>query len=102
MEHGLRWQAHAAVNAVGALATAVVVVVIAVTKFTRGTWIVVLYIDKMEKQRGGDYMTIILPEFLPAKWCQHLLRNQTALLLKTALLFRRGKVAISIPYYLAQ
>jgi len=29
------------------------------------------YSDKMEKQRDGDYMTIILPEFVPAKWWQH-------------------------------
>jgi hypothetical protein len=60
------------------------------------------YIDQMEKQRDGDYMTIILPEFVPAKWWQHLLHNQTALLIKGALLFRRGKVAISIPYHLDQ
>jgi len=58
------------------------------------------YIDQMEKQRDGQYMTIILPEFIPAKWWHHLLHNQTALLLKGALLFRRGKVAISIPYHL--
>jgi amino acid transporter len=58
------------------------------------------YIDQMEKQRDGDYMTIILPEFIPARWWQHLLHNQTALLIKAALLFRRGKVAISIPYHL--
>jgi amino acid transporter len=63
---------------------------------------VLQYIDRMEKQRDGDYMTIILPEFVPAKWWHHLLHNQTALLLKTALLFRRGKVAISIPYHLDQ
>jgi hypothetical protein len=60
------------------------------------------YIDQMEKQRDGDYMTIILPEFVPAKWWQQLLHNQTALLIKGALLFRRGKVAISIPYHLDQ
>ncbi len=60
------------------------------------------YIDQMEKQRDGAYMTIILPEFIPAKWWQHLLHNQTALLIKGALLFRRGKVAISIPYHLDQ
>lgn len=60
------------------------------------------YIDQMERQRDGDYMTIILPEFIPAKWWHHLLHNQTALLLKTAILFRRGKVAISIPYHLNQ
>lgn len=58
------------------------------------------YIDQMEKQKEGAYMTIILPEFVPAKWWQHLLHNQTALLIKGALLFRRGKVAISIPYHL--
>jgi len=58
------------------------------------------YIDQMEKQQDGDYMTIILPEFIPAKWWQHLLHNQTALLIKAALLFRRGKVAISIPFHL--
>ncbi len=60
------------------------------------------YIDQMEKQQDGAYMTIILPEFVPAKWWQHLLHNQTALLIKGALLFRRGKVAISIPYHLEQ
>ncbi|MBI2562744.1 MAG: APC family permease [candidate division NC10 bacterium] len=60
------------------------------------------YIDQMEKQQDGAYMTIILPEFIPAKWWQHLLHNQTALLIKGALLFRRGKVAISIPYHLDQ
>jgi amino acid transporter len=58
------------------------------------------YVDQMEKQRDGDYMTIILPEFVPAKWWQHLLHNQTALLIKAALLFRRGKVAISVPFHL--
>jgi amino acid transporter len=58
------------------------------------------YIDQMEKQKEGDYMTIILPEFVPAKWWQHLLHNQTAWLIKAALLFRRGKIAISIPYQL--
>ena len=58
------------------------------------------YIDQMEKQRDGDYMTIVLPEFVPAKWWQHLLHNQTALMIKAALLFRRGKVTISIPFHL--
>jgi hypothetical protein len=208
-ERGPRWRPHAAFNALGASATAVVVVVIAVTKFVYGAWIVVIvipclvlgfltirrhydtlrpqlsldgfappkvgrhpvvvlvaglhrgvvtaltyakaispnvtaitvdldptatsrlrmqwqewapdvplvvldspyrsvlqpvlnYIDQMEKQREGAYMTIILPEFIPAKWWQHLLHNQTALLIKGALLFRRGKVAISIPYHLEQ
>ncbi len=208
-ERGPRWRPHAAINTLGACATAVVVVVIGVTKFAYGAWMVIIvvpvmvlgfltvrrhyeilgrqlslngfsppklgrhpvvvlvagihrgvvtalayakaispnvtaitvdldptatsrlrmqwqewapdvplvvldspyrsvlipvlnYIDQMEKQREGAYMTIILPEFIPAKWWQHLLHNQTALLIKGALLFRRGKVAISIPYHLEQ
>ena len=60
------------------------------------------YIDQMEKQREGAYVTIILPEFIPARWWQHLLHNQTALLIKGALLFRRGKLVMSIPYHLEQ
>jgi amino acid transporter len=208
-ERGPRWRTHAAVNAVGAAATATVVTIIGATKFTHGAWVVIIvipllimgflaiqrhyrtlarqlsldgfappaigrhpvvvlvagihrgvvtaltyakavspnvtaitvdldptatsklqmqwqqwapdvplvvldspyrsvlgpvlqYIDQMEKQRDGDYMTIILPEFIPARWWQHLLHNQTALLIKGALLFRKGKVAISIPYHLDQ
>jgi amino acid transporter len=208
-ERGPRWRPHAAINGLGAVVTAIVVVVIGMTKFAYGAWIVVIimpilvlgflsirrhyevlgrqlsldgfsppklgrhpvvvlvagihrgvvtalsyakaispnvtaitvdidptatsrlrmqwqewapdvplvvldspyrsvlvpvlnYIDQMDKQREGAYMTIILPEFIPAKWWQHLLHNQTALLIKGALLFRRGKVAISIPYHLEQ
>ena len=41
-EQGPRWQARAGVNALGALATAVVVAVIAATKFTHGAWIVIV------------------------------------------------------------
>ena len=47
-----------------------------------------------------DVMTIILPEFIPAKWWQHLLHNQTALLIKAALLFSKGKMVLSVPYHL--
>jgi amino acid transporter len=63
---------------------------------------VLRYIDQMEKQKDGSYMTIILPEFVPARWWQHLLHNQTALMIKASLLFQRGKVAISIPFHLDQ
>ena len=37
-----RWQAHAALQSIGALATGVVAVVMAVTKFTHGAWVVLL------------------------------------------------------------
>jgi hypothetical protein len=48
---------------------------------------------------------VVLPEFVPAKWWHHLLHNQTAQLLKRALLYRRGwtgkdRVIIDVPYHL--
>jgi amino acid transporter len=58
------------------------------------------YIDEIDKQYDDDVLTIILPEFIPSKWWQHLLHNQTALLIKATLLFSKGKVVTSVPYHL--
>ncbi|MFQ3633043.1 APC family permease [Roseiflexus sp.] len=58
------------------------------------------YIDEVEAQYDDDVLTIILPEFVPSKWWQHMLHNQTGLQLKTALFFSRGKVVTSVPYHL--
>jgi hypothetical protein len=58
------------------------------------------YIDEMDKVYDDDVLTVILPEFVPSKWWQHLLHNQTGLFIKTALFFRRGKVVTSVPYRL--
>ncbi|HEX2580346.1 MAG TPA: APC family permease [Dongiaceae bacterium] len=60
-------------------------------------------VDKREEDRGQA--VVVLPEFLPAKWWQGLLHNQTALLLKAELLFRKGsqgenRVVIDVPYRL--
>jgi hypothetical protein len=58
------------------------------------------YIDRMEKQGEGRYMTVVLPEFICSHWWEHFLHNQTALLIKAALLFKPGKVTVSVPYHL--
>jgi hypothetical protein len=58
------------------------------------------YIDRMERQGEGRYLTVVLPEFIPSHWWEHFLHNQTALLVKAALLFRPGKITISVPYHL--
>jgi amino acid transporter len=58
------------------------------------------YIDRMEKQGEGRYLTVVLPEFIPSHWWEHFLHNQTALLIKAALLFKPGKVTVSVPYHL--
>ena len=57
-------------------------------------------IDEIDAQYDDDVLSVILPEFIPSKWWQHLLHNQTALAIKAALLFRKGVVVISVPYHL--
>ena len=58
------------------------------------------YIEDVERERPDDYVTIVLPEFVPARWWQHLLHNQRALPIKGALLFRRNTVVTSVPFHL--
>jgi amino acid transporter len=58
------------------------------------------YVDELDKRYDDDVLTVILPEFIPSKWWQHLLHNQTALLIKAALLFRKGIIVTSVPYHL--
>jgi hypothetical protein len=58
------------------------------------------YLDEVEKQRPGDTITVVLPEFVAHHVWEHILHNQTALRLKAALLFRPGTVVTSVPYHL--
>jgi amino acid transporter len=58
------------------------------------------YIELTNDERPGDFITVLLPEFVPARWWHHLLHNQRALLIKGALLFRRHIVVTSVPYHL--
>ena len=58
------------------------------------------YLDLLQRQSPNEMVTIVLPEFVPARWWQHLLHNQTALLIKGALLFRKGVVVTNVPYHL--
>jgi amino acid transporter len=53
----------------------------------------------------GQLATLVLPEFVPAHWWQAILHNQTAWMLKAALLYRRRRLGyqraiIDIPYHL--
>lgn len=58
------------------------------------------YIYRIDRKFEDDVVTIVLPEFVPKKWWQHLLHNQSALLLKGALLFREGVIVTNVPYHL--
>jgi hypothetical protein len=64
------------------------------------------FLEKTDLEHNdGLQATVILPEFVPAHWWDAVLHNQTAWLLKAALLYHREKkgfqrVIIDVPYYL--
>lgn len=58
------------------------------------------YIDEVEDMEHDDIVTVIIPEFVTAKWWQNLLHNQSALLIRAALAFKKGKVVTSVRYHL--
>jgi amino acid transporter len=60
----------------------------------------VRYIDRRLKLHEDEMVTVVLPEFVPARWWQHLLHNQSSLMLKGALLFKPNVIVISVPYHL--
>jgi amino acid transporter len=58
------------------------------------------YLDALQALGDDHIVTVVIPEFLPSKWWQHVLHNQTALLVKGALLFRKNTVVADVPYLL--
>ena len=60
----------------------------------------VRHIHRLAKENPNDIITVVLPEFIPARWWQHVLHNQSSLLLKGSLLFKRGVIVVSVPYHL--
>jgi len=61
---------------------------------------VLRYIDELDARYANDIITVLLPEFVVSHWWGNLLHNQSALLLKGRLLFRKGTVVTSLPYHL--
>lgn len=61
---------------------------------------IVEYIRSVDKESDDDILTVVIPEFVTAKWWQNIYHNQTAFLIRTALMFERGKVITSVRYHL--
>lgn len=58
------------------------------------------YIDTLHELYPEYTITVLLPEFVVARWWEYLLHNQTAFWLKAALLFRPGIVVTDVPQHL--
>lgn len=57
------------------------------------------YIERAEAENPDAYITIVIPEFVPARWWHHAFHNQRALLIKSALLFKPRIVVTSVPMH---
>jgi hypothetical protein len=164
------WKRSVVVNAVGATATFVVLMIVGITKFTSGAWVPIVvipaivlvfkgikrhhtnvvaslsvppdyrpptrrltavvlaeavnagtlealaygtsiapdhlvattatlsYIEEVESRWSGAVVNVLIPEFYVDHWWGHLLHNQSTLILKGRLLFKKQTAVTSIPY----
>lgn len=58
--------------------------------------------DLMHGKRRNEMVTVVLPEFVTAHWWEGLFHNQSAFLIKGALLFKPGVVVTSVPYHFSR
>ncbi len=58
------------------------------------------YIEEVLQKDPQGWVTVVLPEILPARWWQNILHNQRALMLKAALLFKERVILTDVPFHL--
>jgi amino acid transporter len=59
------------------------------------------YVKSARRESPRDVVTVFIPEYVVGKWWENLLHNQSALRLKTRLLFEPGVMVVSVPWQLA-
>jgi amino acid transporter len=59
------------------------------------------YIKRLRRESPRDLVTVYVPEYVVGHWWEQLLHNQSALRLKTRLLFAPGVMVVSVPWQLA-
>jgi hypothetical protein len=58
------------------------------------------YLDAVSRQNPSAPITVVLAEYVPHRWWEWPLHNQTALRLKGALFFRPNTAVVDLPYHL--
>jgi amino acid transporter len=61
---------------------------------------IMAYLNSLQEEAGKTPVTVVLSEFVPRHWWEHLLHNQAALRLKVALFFTPNVAVIDLPYHL--
>ncbi len=59
------------------------------------------HVKEAPERTPGSVLTVVIPEYVVGHWWEQPLHNQSALRLKTRLLFMRNVVVIDVPYRLA-
>lgn len=60
------------------------------------------YVEEHLEKDPDCWITVVIPEILPARWWQNILHNQRALLLKASLLFKDRVVLTDVPFHLTR
>jgi amino acid transporter len=58
------------------------------------------YVKRVRRKSPRDVVTVFIPEYVVGRWWEHLLHNQSALRLKSRLLFQPGVMVVSVPWQL--
>jgi len=58
------------------------------------------YVEEILEKEPDTWVTVVIPEILPARWWQNILHNQRALLLKASLLFKDRVILTDVPFHL--
>ncbi|MGI8415246.1 MAG: DNA-binding protein, partial [Nakamurella sp.] len=58
------------------------------------------YVRRVRKDSPRDLVTVFIPEYVVGRWWEQLLHNQSALRLKSRLLFTPGVMVTSVPWQL--
>jgi hypothetical protein len=58
------------------------------------------YVKRVRTKNPRDIVTVFVPEYVVGHWWEQVLHNQSALRIKTRLLFQPGVMVVSVPWQL--
>jgi hypothetical protein len=74
--------------------------VVAASPYRDVTGPILEHIGQVRRSSERDIVVVFVPEYVVRHWWEHLLHNQSALRLKTRLLFMPGVIVTSVPLVL--
>ncbi|MQA25470.1 MAG: amino acid permease [Micromonosporaceae bacterium] len=61
---------------------------------------IVDYVKQLRRKRPRDVVTVFIPQYVLGRWWEHLLHNQSALRIRSRLMYEPGVMVTSVPYQL--